>query len=126
VPVIWEYLSHPERQVLWMADSANATVPGGARGPGMTNHCVHGASAFDLDVLDWIPFEYQSWRCRAQGLTTLYTLTFEAMPDGGTHLVARLASAGGRVGRLVFPIAGRRWLRQYRQWMTRLEAQVTG
>ena len=45
----------------------------------MTNHCVHGKNAYDLEVLDWIPYEFQAWRFRARGLDLLYTMRYELL-----------------------------------------------
>lgn len=118
---VWEYFSDPERQIQFMADTATQTAPGGARRPGMSNHCVHGRNAYDLEVLDWIPYEYQAWQFRARGLSLLYTMNYDALPDGGTRLAVRLAPVGGRASRFLFRIVSRRMVREYCRWIETLE-----
>lgn len=70
-PVVWEHLSHPHNHVRFMADESTQTTPTGARSPGMATHCVHGSHSYDLEVLDWIPYELQALRFRTRGVTFL-------------------------------------------------------
>ena len=121
-PVVWEHMSHPERQVLFMADRSSQEVRGGARGPGMATHCVHGSNSYDLEVLDWIPYELQALRVRSRGLTFLYNSVYEALPGGRTRLTARIAPLAPRFASALFPIVKRSIRKEYEGWMRALDA----
>ena len=120
-PVVWEHLSHPGNVVRFMADEARQTTPTGARSPGMATHCVHGSQSFDLEVLDWIPYELQASRFRSRGITFLYNAIYEQPEPGMTRLTARIAPSGPRIGALLFPVIKRRIRKQYESWMRSLE-----
>jgi Protein of unknown function (DUF2652) len=120
-PVVWERLSHPEHAIRFMADEASQTSPAGARGPGTSTHCVHGSHSYDLEVLDWIPYELQSLRFRTRGLTFLYNSIYQELPAGRTRLTARIAPLAPRFGTLLFPLVRRGIRREYEGWMRGLE-----
>jgi hypothetical protein len=120
-PVVWEHLSHPDKVVRFMADEARQTTPTGARSPGMATHCVHGSQSFDLEVLDWIPYELQASRFRSRGITLLYNAVYEQPEPGRTRLTARIAPLEPRIGTLLFPFIKRTIRRQYEGWMRALE-----
>lgn len=120
-PVVWEYLSHPENVVRFMADTASQTSPGGARGRGTSTHCVHGSHSYDLEVLDWIPYELQSLRFRTRGLTFLYNSIYEETDGGATRLTARIAPLAPRIAPALFPLVRRSIRKEYEGWMKSLE-----
>jgi Protein of unknown function (DUF2652) len=120
-PVVWEHLSHPRHVIRFMADQASQTSPSGARGPGTSTHCVHGSHSYDLEVLDWIPYELQSLRFRTRGLTFLYNSIYEEVPGDRTRLTARIAPLAPRFGPLLFPLVRRSIRREYEGWMRALE-----
>ncbi len=120
-PVVWEHLSHPEKAVRFMADAASQVSPGGARGRGTATHCVHGPHSYDLEVLDWIPYELQSMRFKTRGLTFLYNSIYEATPSGHTRLTARIAPIASRRAWLLFPLVRGRIRKEYEGWMRSLE-----
>jgi hypothetical protein len=120
-PVVWEHLSHPEHVIRFMADKASQSNPAGARGPGSSTHCVHGSHSYDLDVLDWIPYELQSLKFRTRGLTFLYNSIYEDLPGGRTRLTGRIAPADSRIGPLLFPLVKRNIRKEYESWMRALE-----
>jgi len=120
-PVVWEHLSHPDNVVRFMADEARQTTPTGARSPGMATHCVHGSQSFDLEVLDWIPYELQASRFRSRGITFLYNAIYEQPEPGRTRLTARIAPLEPRIGTLLFPFIKRTIRKQYESWMRALE-----
>jgi hypothetical protein len=120
-PVVWERLSHPDQVVRFMADRASQTNPGGTRGPGTSTHCVHGSNSYDLEVLDWIPYELQTLRFRTRGLTFLYNSIYEDLAGGRTRLTARIAPIDSRVGRFLFPLVKRNIRKEYEGWMRALE-----
>ena len=58
-PAVWEYFTRPDLRPKWRgADEVREASPGGRRGVGTTNHCMHGAHAIIEEVLDWRPFDY--------------------------------------------------------------------
>jgi len=120
-PVVWEHLSHPDNVVRFMADSASQTSPGGARGRGTSTHCVHGSHSYDLEVLDWIPYELQSLRFRTRGLTFLYNSIYAEIDDGRTRLTARIAPLAPRIAPILFPVVKRSIRKEYESWMRSLE-----
>jgi hypothetical protein len=120
-PVVWEHLSHPENVVRFMADTASQTSPGGARGRGTTTHCVHGSHSYDLEVLDWIPYELQSLRFRTRGLTFLYNSIYEEAENGRTRLTARIAPLAPRIAPVLFPLVRPSIRKEYESWMRSLE-----
>jgi hypothetical protein len=120
-PVVWEHLSHPENVIRFMADRAHQTNPAGARTPGSSTHCVHGSQSYDLEVLDWIPYELQALRFRTRGLTFLYNSIYEELPGGRTRLTARIAPLSPRFGSVIFPLVRRGIRAEYEGWMRSLE-----
>jgi len=120
-PVVWEHLAHPDNVVRFMADEARQTTPTGARSPGMATHCVHGSQSFDLEVLDWIPYELQASRFRSRGITFLYNVIYEQPEPGRTRLTARIAPLEPGIGSLLFPLIRRGIRKQYVSWMRSLE-----
>lgn len=120
-PVIWEHLSHPDHVVRFMADDASQTTPGGARGRGTSTHCVHGSHSYDLEVLDWIPYELQSLRFRTRGLTFLYNSIYEETDAGRTRLTARIAPLAPKLAPVLFPLVRRNIRKEYEGWMRSLE-----
>ena len=121
-PVVWELLSHPRNQLRFMADDVSQTTVNGARGPGMATHCVHGSHSYDLEVLDWIPYELQALRFRTRGITFLYNSIFEEPTPGRTRLTARIAPLEPRIATILFPLVKRGIRKEYEGWMRSLEA----
>jgi len=87
----------------------------------MATHCVHGSQSFDLEVLDWIPYELQASRFSSRGITFLYNAIYEQPEPGRTRLTARIAPLQPGIGRLLFPLIKRRIRKQYENWMRSLE-----
>jgi uncharacterized protein YndB with AHSA1/START domain len=61
--VVWEFMTTPGRRMQWQAAGGVTSVdevvkPGGRRGTGTVNHCMHGPEALIEEVLDWRPFDY--------------------------------------------------------------------
>jgi uncharacterized protein YndB with AHSA1/START domain len=94
-PAVWEYFVLPGQRPKWRgADEVLETTPGGRRGIGTVNHCMHGAHAIIEEVIDWRPFDYLT-------LTTLLpmpgapkvlmTYAFSESAGGGTHVEIRVA-----------------------------------
>ena len=94
--VAWEWITSPARRPTWqdgVSSVAEATA-GGRRGAGTTNHCMHGKSATVEEVLDWHPFESFTIRFQVPipGVPKfVMTDTFEALDDGRTRHISRIA-----------------------------------
>jgi uncharacterized protein YndB with AHSA1/START domain len=58
--IAWEYLTSPVLRPRWQADVQEViqASPGGRRGVGTTNHCVHSKDAVVEEILDWRPPQY--------------------------------------------------------------------
>ena len=90
--VVWDHLTTPTKRLLWQTefDRIDQHNPGGRRGVGTTNHCVHGRGAIVEEILDWRPFDYYSVRLTLPGLGK-WTQTVELSPQGddGTEVAIR-------------------------------------
>ena len=95
--VTWQFMTTPGRRMQWQAASGITAVnqdpgPGGRRGVGTVNHCMHGADAVIEEILDWRPFDYFTDRSAMPGgVTFVSTVEFIPTPTG-TH-VRRLFGA---------------------------------
>jgi uncharacterized protein YndB with AHSA1/START domain len=97
--VVWEFLTTPGRRMEWQAAGGVTAVnevvkPGGRRGAGTVNHCMHGSEALVERILDWRPFDYMTETSTmppsAGGFK--FTSTYELEPSAtGTILHLRLA-----------------------------------
>ncbi len=59
--VAWEFLTTPGQRRNWQFGVTDVIVTGtagGRRGPGSTNHCMHGKDAVIEEILDWRPYDY--------------------------------------------------------------------
>lgn len=59
--VAWDFLTKPGQRMLWQPWVTEVSVEGatgGRRGPGATNHCMHGKDAVIEEILDWRPYDY--------------------------------------------------------------------
>lgn len=95
--VAWEYLTRPGQRMTWQPWVTSVTVDGavgGRRGPGSSNHCLHGADAVVEEILDWRPYDYVTDRTivetPAGPVKLLHTVEFEPV-TGGTVIHFRFA-----------------------------------
>jgi hypothetical protein len=91
-PLVWEYFTSPRKRLLWQTDFSriDQTNPGGRRGPGTTNHCVHGRGALVEEILDWRPFRYYSHRMTVPGLGPwIQTVEFRPLGEETTEVRIR-------------------------------------
>jgi hypothetical protein len=107
--VAWEYLTSPQRRLLWQVDEIDQADEGGRRCTGTSSVCVDGRARIYEEILDWRPFDYFTERNTLPGgIRVVQTTSLEAVggltrvitrgrPDGGRRL-GRLA-AGSRVRR---------------------------
>jgi len=59
--VAWEFLTKPGQRMSWQPWVTEVTIqgaPGGRRGLGSANHCMHGKDAVVEEILDWRPYDY--------------------------------------------------------------------
>jgi len=59
--VVWSFITEPGRRMSWQTSTTDILVydaPGGRRGVGTTNHCMHGTDAVIEEILDWRPYDY--------------------------------------------------------------------
>ncbi len=59
--VAWEFITKPGQRMLWQPWVTEVKVQGaagGRRGPGSSNHCMHGKDAVVEEILDWRPYDY--------------------------------------------------------------------
>lgn len=61
--VVWEFMTTPGRRMQWQGPSGVTSVdevvkPGGRRGTGAVNHCMHGSEALVEQIVDWRPYDY--------------------------------------------------------------------
>ncbi len=90
-PALWEIAGDPVRRPEWVpgVERVDQENPGGRRGVGTTNHCVHGEGAHLEEVLDYRPFEYLTWLTRDPAAGDVKN-TLEFVPEEGRTRVRML------------------------------------
>lgn len=125
-PIVWEWLTSPHLRERWEPDTdrVEQTNAEGVPGVGTRNHCVHGRSAIDEEVVDWRPFRYSTVSSRLGGATILFTAELSEIEGGRTHLSWRVGPEGSVRARLTL---GAMWpmIRRYmRRGMAALEPLI--
>ncbi len=89
--VAWEFLTRPGQRMSWQPWVTSVDVrgaDGGRRGPGSSNHCMHGKDAVVEEILDWRPYDYVTDHTivdtPAGPLKFPHTIEFEPTPSGVT------------------------------------------
>jgi hypothetical protein len=89
--VAWAFLTEPGQRMSWQPWVTEVEVKGavgGRRGPGSSNHCMHGKDAVVEEILDWRPYDYVTDRtvlATPGGLVKLpHTIELEPRTDGTT------------------------------------------
>ncbi len=89
--VAWEFITTPGRRQGWQFGVTEVVVTGstgGRRGPGSTNHCMHGKDAVIEEILDWRPYDYFTNRTIIDFPTgpvkMQHTIQLEPTPRGTT------------------------------------------
>ncbi|MEX0816590.1 MAG: DUF2652 domain-containing protein [Gaiellales bacterium] len=114
----WEYLTSPQRRMLWQVEDIEQVDAGGRRSTGTASVCVDGRAKIYEEILDWRPFQYFTERTTVTGGLRLI-LTTELGPDGdGTRVVTRGRPDGS--GRLAWLAVGRGFQRRLRSRYERL------
>jgi hypothetical protein len=110
-PVAWDYLTSPQKRLLWQVDEIEQVDAGGRRSTGTSSVCIDGRTKIYEEILDWRPFEYFTERISlARGVSVVLTTALEpenevtrvvtrARPDGSRR-VAWIAAAPGLRRRL--------------------------
>ncbi|MBI2777796.1 MAG: DUF2652 domain-containing protein [Chloroflexi bacterium] len=87
--VAWEFLTKPGQRMSWQPWVTEVTIEGatgGRRGPGSSNHCMHGKDAVVEEILDWRPYDYVTDRTILDTpdgpVKVLHTIELEPVPDG--------------------------------------------
>jgi hypothetical protein len=94
--VAWEYLTSPQKRLLWQVDEIEQVDAGGRRCTGTSSVCVDGRAKIYEEILDWRPFEYFTERISlARGVSVVLTTVLEPEADA-THVVTRVRPDGGR------------------------------
>jgi hypothetical protein len=106
VNVVWDFSTSPRKRLLWQTDFTriDQTNPGGRRGPGTTNHCVHGRGAITEEILDWRPFHYYTHRIVLPMVGPwIQTFEFRPLENDATQLRIRIQRLRGKQ-RLLWPL----------------------
>ena len=89
--VAWEFLTTPGQRMSWQPWVTAAEIrgaPGGRRGLGSSNHCMHGADAVIEEILDWRPYDYVTDRTVLETpggpVKLLHTIELEPTASGTT------------------------------------------
>ena len=87
--IAWEFLTRPGQRMSWQPWVTEVTIQGaagGRRGPGSTNHCMHGKDAVVEEILDWRPYDYVTDRTvldtPSGPVKVLHTIEFEPVTSG--------------------------------------------
>ena len=94
-PTVWEHFTQPGLRPKWQgSDALREASPGGRRGVGTTNHCMHGAHTIIEEVLDWRPIDYVTVATLLPmpgAPKVILTFSFLESGGGGTHVEIRVA-----------------------------------
>jgi hypothetical protein len=104
--VVWDFSTSPRKRLLWQTDftQIDQINPGGRRGPGTTNHCVHGRGSVIEEILDWHPFEYYTHRMILPMIGSwIQTFELRELGEYSTELRIRIHRLKGKQ-RLIWPL----------------------
>ena len=89
--VAWEFLTKPGQRMTWQPWVTEVEIrgaPGGRRGLGSANHCMHGKDAVVEEILDWRPYDYVTDRTILETpggpVKLLHTIELEPATTGTT------------------------------------------
>jgi len=95
-PVAWEFLTAPDRRLLWQGANIEEVQAGGRRSTGTWSVCVDGRTRIYEEILDWRPFSYFTERRTSGRGRHVLTTALEHDSDGGTVVRVRGRSEGRR------------------------------
>ncbi|HYY34313.1 MAG TPA: DUF2652 domain-containing protein [Gaiellaceae bacterium] len=93
--VAWEYLTSPQKRLLWQVDQIEEVDAGGRRCTGTSTVCVDGRAQIYEEILDWRPFDYFTERMSLSGGPSV-VLTTELQADGERTRVTTRARPDSR------------------------------
>ncbi|MGK2851738.1 MAG: SRPBCC family protein [Candidatus Limnocylindrales bacterium] len=89
--VAWAFLTEPGQRMAWqpwVTEVAIKGATGGRRGPGSSNHCMHGEDSVVEEILDWRPYDYVTDRTildtPSGPVKVLHTIELEPTRTGTT------------------------------------------
>jgi hypothetical protein len=89
-PVAWEFLTSPQKRLLWQVDQIEEADAGGRRCTGTSTVCVDGRAQIYEEILDWRPFDYFTERMSLADGTSV-VLTTQLEPNGNVTAVVTRA-----------------------------------
>lgn len=125
VAVAWEYLTSPEKRLLWQVDHIDQADEGGRRSTGTSSVCVDGRTKIYEEILDWRPFDYFTERISLGSRTSALLTTELREREDETQVVTRVRPEGKRVRRLTAGARLRRRLQaRYDRLATLMPAHI--
>lgn len=118
-PVAWEYLTAPDKRLLWQGADVEEVQEGGRRSTGTWSVCVDGRTRIYEEILDWRPFSYFTETRTSAGGRHVVTTELEPTTEGGTRVLVRGRRMDGRS-----LLGSRRTARRLRAELARLEAAI--
>jgi hypothetical protein len=103
--IAWDWATSPVRRLSWSPDLTELTedTPGGRRGIGTVNHCMHGKNVSIEEVVDWRPPHYMSKRITVpmRGAPRILITMELVAHDDTTDIVWRVARPKSAKDRLI-------------------------
>jgi uncharacterized protein DUF2652/polyketide cyclase/dehydrase/lipid transport protein len=121
-PLAWEYLTAPQKRLLWQVDEIDQVDAGGRRCTGTSSVCVDGRAHIYEEILDWRPFDYFTERMALPGGARVLSTTALEADGGTTRIVTRVRPDGAK--RLTWLTSAPRLRRRLRDRYRRLAALV--
>jgi uncharacterized protein YndB with AHSA1/START domain len=121
--VVWDHLTSPAKRLGWQqgTDEIIQENRRGTRGVGTQNHCVHGKTTIEEEVLDWKPFRYVTVRFQSPMGPFTYTFEFEPVGEGSrTKVIDRLRPEGGMKQRMMLKAFSGKMLKGFTDGMAKL------
>jgi uncharacterized protein YndB with AHSA1/START domain len=126
----WEFLTTPGQRMSWQPWVTEVSVEGatgGRRGPGSSNHCMHGKDAVVEEILDWRPYDYVTDRTILDTpggpVKVLHTIELEPTATG-TVVHLRFAAPKTKRGRALMEHIGPAYGAALRSGIPSLIAQL--
>jgi hypothetical protein len=126
-PAAWEYLTSPQKRLLWQVDEIEQVDAGGRRCTGTSSVCVDGRAKIYEEILDWRPFDYFTERISlSAGLGVTLTTALEPEDGLSTRIVTRGRSEGSRLlaGLTTLPRLRRRLQARYGRLAAVMPVQI--
>jgi len=122
-PVVWEHLTSATKRLAWQmgTDDMIQENPRGTRGVGTQNHCIHGKTTIEEEILDWKPFHYVTVRFQSPLGPFMYTFEFEPIGDGSrTKVIDLIRPEGGLKQRVLLKAVSGKMFKPFNEGMAKL------